>query len=173
MATLEELRGNLPKFTTTGALARSAAWGRTYVRETLFGHSGEGIQVVTTRGEIPMGHPLYVEGLNVKHEYRVHTVNGFTKIQKKARLDTENPNMDVRNLAGGWTFINEFTLGDRGRSELHDLSVKAIECLGLDFGAVDIVKTEENEWKVLEVNTAPGVTAESNIEWYSKALLSI
>ena len=166
-----ELANSIPGFTVdTGD---EAHWPVTYCRDTLFGHSGEGI-TVRHRGSATRtpSCPLYVEGLNVKHEYRVHVVNGFTKIQKKARLSTENPNMEVRNLEGGWTFINEFTLGDRGRSEMHDLSLKVIECLGLDFGAVDIVRTEERKWKVLEVNTAPGITADSNIEWYSKALLS-
>lgn len=163
-----ELVNHIPAFNT---MASQAIWNVVYCRADLYGHSGAGITVVRDGGSLP-NTPLYVEGLNVKHEYRVHTVNGFTKIQKKARLGTENPNMDVRNLDGGWTFINEFTLADRGRSELHALSLKTLACLGLDFGAVDIVRTEENTWKILEVNTAPGVTAESNIEWYTKALIA-
>ena len=167
-----ELENYLPEYTTEAARAADYGWQVTYVRETLYGHSGDGIRVINAGDTIPSGLPLYVEGLNVRNEYRVHTVNGFTKIQKKARLETENPNMEVRNLEGGWTFINEFTLGDQGRSELHDISIKTIECLGLDFGAVDIVRTDEGNWKILEVNTAPGVTADSNIEWYTKALLN-
>lgn len=163
------LKEAIPEFTVDRG---EATWPVVYARKDLYGHSGEGIVVVRDGGTLPPA-PLYVEGLNIKHEYRVHCVNGFTKIQKKARLGTENPNMEVRNLDGGWTFINEFTLGDRGRSELHDLANKTINCLGLDFGAVDIIRTEENTWKVLEVNTAPGVTADSNIEWYAKALLTI
>ncbi len=160
-----------PECTTSAESARDHAWSKTYARETLYGHSGEGITVVNRGDRLP-NVPLYVEGLNIRNEYRVHTVNGFTKIQKKARLGDENCDMLVRNNAGGWTFINEFTLGARGKGQLHDLSVKVLECLGLDFGAVDVIRTEEGQWKVLEVNTAPGVTAESNIEWYTKALLN-
>ena len=167
------LKDFIPEFKITAGDALAASWDKTYVRETLYGHSGEGIQVIQNNSGIPSGHPLYVEGLNIKHEYRVHVVNGFTKVQKKAKLETPTPNMDVRNLEGGWTFINEFTLGDRGREELHELSTKVITCLGLDFGAVDLIRTQANTWKVLEVNTAPGVSSESNIAWYTKALLSI
>lgn len=161
----------IPQFTADKNEAVEANWDKTYVRSTLYGHSGEGISVINY-GDVLPNAPLYVEGLAIRHEYRVHTVNGYTKIQKKAALDTENPNQEVRNLAGGWTFINEFTLGERGRRELHTLAVDVLRVLGLDFGAVDVVRTMDGEWKVLEVNTAPGVTADSNIEWYTKALLA-
>jgi len=169
----EELAKYLPMYVTTRFDAETVLpEGKpVYVRTDLYGHSGEGIVIIPADEAVDINAPLYVEGLNVRHEYRVHCVNGFTKIQKKARLDTPNPNMEIRNLAGGWTFINEFTLGDTGRSELHDISNKILKQLGLDFGAVDIVRTQEGEWKLLEVNTAPGISSPSNVEWYAKALL--
>ncbi len=172
LVTDEELKSFVPPFTTDVSVARTD-YASVYCRETLYGHSGEGITVVrpNTGDELPAC-PLYVRGFDVRHEYRVHAVNGFTKIQKKAQLGTSRPNMEVRNMEGGWTFINEFTLSDSSRTKLHDLSVKTLECLGLDFGAVDIIRTVNGNWKILEVNTAPGVTAASNIEWYSKALVN-
>jgi hypothetical protein len=165
-----ELREWLPNYATSASSAANANWEVTYCRETLYGHSGDGIRVIN-RGDALPEVPLYVEGLAVRHEYRVHAVNGYTKLQKKASLENENPNLEVRNISGGWTFINDFTLGDGSRATLHRIANKVLEQLGLDFGAVDVVRTEEGEWKVLEVNTAPGVTSPSNIEWYTKALL--
>ncbi len=170
LAADEELRRHIPEFTVSRDEAANKDWERVYCRETVYGHSGDGITVINRGDELPRC-PLYVEGLNIRHEYRVHVVNGYIKIQKKARLDAESPNMDVRNLEGGWTYINEFTLGSSGRQTLTHLGSKTLDVIGLDFGAVDIVKTEDGEWIILEVNTAPGVTSPSNIEFYAKALI--
>ena len=168
------LKDFIPRFTESMSEAANDfnASNSIYARQNLYGHSGEGIVVVAPNAELEVVAPLYVEGVTIKHEYRVHTANGFTKIQKKAQLGDTAANSEIRNNVNGWTFINEFTLGQRGRTELNDLSNKVLNCLNLDFGAVDLIRTMDNKWIVLEVNTAPGVTAESNIEWYSKALLA-
>lgn len=42
-----------------------------------------------------------------------------------------------------------------------ELGLRAIEALGLDFGAVDIIQTPAGQFYVLEVNTAPGVCGET------------
>lgn len=39
---------------------------------------------------------------------------------------------------------------------LRDIAAKAVDCLGLDFGAVDILRGVDDKLYVLEVNTAPG-----------------
>ena len=39
---------------------------------------------------------------------------------------------------------------------IRDIAAKAVEVLGLDFGAVDILKGVDNAYYLLEVNTAPG-----------------
>jgi len=165
------LRANIPEFTQT---ATEATWDVVYCRETLHGHSGEGIVVaiVASRDELPAV-PLYVQGLNIRHEYRVHVVGNRTKIQRKARAGNEVSSMTIRNNANGWTFVNNFSLGERGRGELATLAKQCLEVLGLDFGAVDIIRTEGGEWKILEVNTAPGVESPTNIEWYADALTHI
>lgn len=41
-----------------------------------------------------------------------------------------------------------------------DLASRAVDALGLDFGAVDILLGKDNRYYVLEVNTAPGVEGE-------------
>jgi hypothetical protein len=44
---------------------------------------------------------------------------------------------------------------------LRDIASKAVDCLGLDFGAVDILKGVDNALYTLEVNSAPGVEGEN------------
>jgi glutathione synthase/RimK-type ligase-like ATP-grasp enzyme len=39
---------------------------------------------------------------------------------------------------------------------IREIAAKAVECLGLDFGAVDILKGVDGHYYVLEINTAPG-----------------
>jgi hypothetical protein len=59
-----------------------------------------------------------------------------------------------RNEKNGFVFkFNETLARDNG---LKNLAIKAVAALDLDFGAVDIIKGEDNELYVLEVNTAPG-----------------
>lgn len=41
--------------------------------------------------------------------------------------------------------------------EAVDMAVKAVDVLGLDFGAVDILKGRDGGYYVLECNTAPGI----------------
>ena len=46
------------------------------------------------------------------------------------------------------------------------IAVNAVKALGLDFGAVDIIYNEkENQYYVLEVNTAPGLEGTTLIKY--------
>jgi D-alanine-D-alanine ligase-like ATP-grasp enzyme len=38
-----------------------------------------------------------------------------------------------------------------------------VYALGLDFGAVDILRDDEGKWYVLEINTAPGIADQSAV----------
>jgi len=49
------------------------------------------------------------------------------------------------------------------------VALAAVSALGLDFGAVDIIYNEhENQYYVLEVNTAPGLEG-TTVEKYAEA----
>lgn len=159
----------------TEHLREALAEGGTFVARTrLTGHSGQGIFIFDTDDEeVPVA-PLYVQYIKKKQEYRIHVFMGeVIDIQRKARkLDVpdEEVNWQVRNLEGGFIYAREgVELGEEPRLQ----ALAAVESLGLDFGAVDVIWNErEDEYYVLEVNTAPGLTG-TTIEKYVEAFRGI
>lgn len=61
----------------------------------------------------------------------------------------------------GWTYKNGFSFDLVGSDSVPrgavDIALAAVKALGLDFGAVDIIEGQDDGFRVLEVNTAPGV----------------
>jgi len=164
-----------------------ARGGAVYVRHTLTGHSGEGIEIIKnpTFGSIqrllnelnelrfydiatllssrvnerglPLA-PLYTKGINNGGEYRVHVFNGeIIDYRKKSRqYDNEatTDQREIRTLENGWVYR---TSNLRRLERVENLALSAIDALGLDFGAVDIIMDENRSVHVLEVNTAVGM----------------
>lgn len=138
-------------------------------RTVLAGHSGEGIVIAENREQLVPA-PLYVKYIKKQDEYRVHVgkQNGvdFTIIdvqQKKRRHEHENPNWKVRNLANGFIYARE---GVEPPPCVLDVARRALACVDLDFGAVDVIyNARENRAYVLEINTAPGITG-TTVERY-------
>jgi glutathione synthase/RimK-type ligase-like ATP-grasp enzyme len=113
---------------------------------------------------------LYVEYIKKKEEYRVHVAFGhIIDVQRKGRnrdVPDEDVNWQVRNHGNGFIYM-------RGGVDIPDccrsLALAAVESLGLDFGAVDVIWNEhEDRWYVLEVNTAPGLSG-TTLEKYADA----
>ena len=129
----------------------------------------------TEQVEVPEA-PLYTKGIDNKGEYRVHVFNGEVILyQKKSRkrdedgeVETaEGEDADVRNLESNWIYRT----GSLNKLErIEDLAIKAIEALGLDFGAVDIIMNQEGEVFVLEINSAPGLGNTDSVEAYTEAI---
>lgn len=131
--------------------------------------------------DIPMvpDAPLYTLGVNNQGEYRVHVLNGEVILyQKKSRRVDENGEVitaageeaDIRNLASNWVYRT----GNLNRLErIEQLAIDAIEALGLDFGAVDIIRNPDGQVFVLEVNTAPGLGNEDSLQAYVDAFNSL
>ena len=150
-------------------------------RTKLRGHSGDGIVVANTPEEL-VDAPLYTKYIKKKDEYRVHVVRDKHVpglglggplaffVQRKARkLDVENPNWQVRNLEGGFVFV-EVQVEDVPQDVIHQAE-RALEALDLDFGGVDVIFNDrEQRAYVLEVNTACGLEPRT-AEHYSRALL--
>lgn len=143
-------------------------------RHKLNGHSGEGLVVILgKKGEEFFNFddaPLYVKYIPKKEEYRVHVFQGgIISIQRKARkLDVpdEKVNWKVRNLNGGFIYA---TYGVDVPDDCKQLAINAIDALGLDFGAVDIIYNQkQNKYYCLEVNTAPGLVGKT-LEAYTEA----
>lgn len=193
------LKENLPRsqvLPTTTLQRRAESWLRDGVdvveRHILRGHSGDGIRIVSNRhNELPSNlieAPLYSKYLNKRREFRVHVIkinnNNYTFHiqQKKRRIETNNPNWRVRNLENGFIYASEEVDENVDRHALFDLAKKAIT--GLDFGAVDILETNDSlynnqlgynggELIVLEVNTAPGISATSVKHFYGEGMVNL
>lgn len=149
-----------PEYTTDKDEALS--WldaGRTVVSRTLLRASGGRGITLSRQGDALPDAPLYVRYIKKSHEYRVHVFNTSvidTQIKLKRReVPNDEVNYQIRNYHNGFIF---------GRADVQpcstrdDLSVRAVNALGLDFGAVDLIyNTRRDKWYVLEVNTAPGL----------------
>ncbi len=160
---------------------------RAYARTVLNGSSGEGIRLIMNREdpqanetaniEYPVdwvgnsafdhtGTQLFTMGImGRRNEWRVHVVNGtpiLTQLKLRRGLD-ERPvgyTSLVRNLETGWIYSINFEQEQYpAMGAVQSLAIAAVEALGLDFGAVDVISRGEEVF-VLEVNTAPGLADE-------------
>ena len=145
------------------------AGNKVFCRTKLSGHSGEGIVVAETVNEL-VDAPLYTKWVRIGQEYRVHVFRGeVLDVQRKARkhdVPDEDVNWKVRNLAGGFIFARADV---NPPEDVLKQAVDAVEALGLDFGAVDIITGKrDNIAYVLEVNTACGLMG-TTLEKYIEA----
>lgn len=138
------------------------------VREKLSGHSGEGIVILNSVEDYEaynhVRSKLYVQYIPKKYEYRIHIIGEQVVLsQRKAKrsdLPNDHVNWKVRNHANGFVFVKneDKPIPDDVYTQAH----AAIQAVGLDFGAVDIVWNEyKQEATVLEINSAPGLEGTS------------
>lgn len=163
------------------------------VRHILNGHAGKGIEFLDGgNGDIDPADfphaPLYVSYIPKKSEYRVHVVDGnvidVTRKTLKEGADNVNVNWKIRNLDNGFIFSRynkNFPDGQGHPKEemyvcpnsVKTVAKMAVEALGLDFGAVDVIWNEKyKKAYVLEVNTAPGI-ADTATERYAHYLRQV
>lgn len=127
-----------------------------YGRHSISSYGGNGIVIYS--GDSALGEcPLYTKGIKIRREYRVHVFKGqvIDHVQKRRRHDNMEVSEYIRNHTHGWVFVHQ----DFNRlEEVEREAIAAVEALGLDFGAVDVI-TEKHTGKVyvLEVNTAVGL----------------
>lgn len=150
-------------------------------RQILSGHSGEGIVPLMGGTEYgPEGRewpdaPLYTKYIKKEKEYRVHVIFGpnggvYTDTQQKRRrtdVAPEDTNYQIRNHHNGWVYCRNNITND---PRLVDLAVLVGRTMQLDFCAVDIIwNRHEDQYYVLEVNTAPGLEGQT-LEFYTNNL---
>lgn len=182
--TLRQLTdANVPTlgFHTTRAAAEEAhANGITlYARTQVAAREGRGIVVVGPEDQM-VDAPLYTEYFKNGREYRVHVFDGkIIDYVKKSKMSEERAaemgvreadrDSMVRNLKKGWSFVRQGV--DLPQSCI-DVSIAAVEALGLDFGAVDLAYSVRNDDpRVLEINTAPGMKKGTTTHYnYVKAI---
>jgi hypothetical protein len=141
-----------------------------YARHLTRASGGRGITVVQPGSPIPYA-PLYTVGIPCKREYRVHVFNGamIDLVAKCKRNGDSDVGDYIHNHSLGYIFTrNSVRIPDDVRANLSALAISAVTALGLDFGAVDIIRSTEGQLYVLEVNTAPGIEG-TTLEAYVNA----
>lgn len=145
---------------------------KVYCRTRISSHSGRGIVIANNPEEL-VDAQLYTANFVNDTEFRVHVFKGrVTDITQKKSMSSERRERmgivrtdrreEVRNLKSGWSFVrSEMNLYDNdgdARNEIYDISLEAMEALGLDFGAIDLLmNSETGECRVVEANTACGM----------------
>lgn len=145
-------------------------------RTNLTGSGGDGI-VVVRDGEAPPQAPLYVAYVRKTAEYRIHVFRGRVICVQQKRLENDAEQTAdqklLRNRANGWVFaVNDVQFStEEQRNECNTAAINAVSCLGLDFGAVDlVVGKRDGRPYVLEVNTAPGIESPTVLNAYREAV---
>ena len=159
---------DMPQYTISKDIAKHLAdIGDTiYCRTTTMGHSGRGIVIARNSSEV-VNAPLYTVATKHKHEYRVHVFKDkvIDVQQKRKRIGAIGNG--VRNHANGWIYARAEIAPSE---ELLSSARRAVNLLGLDFGAVDIGhRLIDNKLFVFEINTAPGITG-TTLDNYAKAI---
>lgn len=121
---------------------------------------------------VPEDYSHLVEYIPTIAEYRVHVAFGKTiKTSQKYLNEPTNEFVPwIRNRRTGYVYRKPDNTVN-GMAGIRATAVAAIEALGLDFGAVDIIVSESRVPYVLEVNTAPGLIP-SGLRKYGEALAS-
>ena len=165
LAELDNASVSIPLYTTNINVAKD--WideGRIAVcRKTLTGHSGQGIIIARSKEEL-VDAPLYTQHARHSREFRIHIFNGMVidATEKKRRSGGDADTL-VRNHHTGWVYTRE---GLVVPPIVLEQSTKAVQALGLDFGAVDVGYRERDEKAfVFEVNCAPGITGQTLIAY--------
>ena len=168
------------EFTTNREEAESWLTDNTVIaRTTLTGYGGSGIVIATNPDEL-VDAPLYTKYFNGRYEFRVHVggniadANSYSTllVQRKGlpAEATSASNGIIRNLENGYTFV----ITNPIPAEITEVMVDRMKAvcqlsvhrLGLDFGAVDVRMKRNGEFRILEVNSAPGISG-TTLEVYT------
>ena len=161
---LAQAEVRIPEFTTT-APDSDGVW----LARKRRGFGGRDIQVY--EGAAIPGTEFYSRYVPNDREYRVHVVGDkIVRVQRKyLERPAQRRSEYIKNHQNGYVFK---TPSKRLNKDRLDAAVKAVQALGLDFGAVDLVVGHDNLCYVLEVNTAPAC-APKTLQAYAVALADL
>jgi glutathione synthase/RimK-type ligase-like ATP-grasp enzyme len=104
-------------------------------------------------------------------EFRLHVWGDqVIKISEKVLTEPErNKDPWIRNFDEGYTFMSPKT---KLSGQAKGMAVDAVACLGLNFGAVDMILGDDGLAYVLEVNSAPGLI-DSSVDCYVNKMVEV
>ena len=164
LKTFKALAGHVPIPDFTEERQEALQWlgeGFTVVSRTILnGHSGQGVFIKAPEDQgVLQEAPLYVKYIKKTQEYRLHVFRDKVFfVQRKARnkdVPDDKVNWKVRNHGNGFIYAHKDV---DVPEEAKQAGITAVWALGLDFGAVDMIYSkQEDKFYVLEVNTACGL----------------
>jgi hypothetical protein len=164
---------NIPDWTTDPEVAKDwyTEGHDVVIRNTLQGHSGEGIDLIRynlndNANDVIYDAPLYTKYMKKRDEFRIHVMGGVPiLVQRKGIRTSESPSTyQIRNTANGFIYLISDVEPD---SSVISQAINAVNVLGLDFGAVDVIWNEHKKLAtVLEINTACGLKGDTTITRY-------
>lgn len=104
---------------------------------------------------------FYTTVIPKKREFRVWAFRGkpigtYEKtLEYPAKYGRKGRSREIWNWRNGFAY--GFVHQDNAPKELKSLGCRAVDAVGLDFGAVDIIEGRDDRYYVLEINSAPGV----------------
>jgi hypothetical protein len=107
----------------------------------------------------PPAPDYFTKKVQIVEEYRLHMFKGRSiragvKKLRDGFTVGRNASEWIRSYDGGWRIVYD---GFESKKAMREIAAKAVEALGLDFGAVDVGKLADGTYIVLEVNRAPGL----------------
>lgn len=102
----------------------------------------------------------FLKYIPTEREFRVHVFAGeIIKINRKVFVKKEVSYVPFnRSEENGYFFSTDLSAEtNQTLNNISEVAIKAVAALDLHFGAVDLVKSEDGNIYVLEVNTAPGI----------------
>lgn len=147
-----------PEWTTNPLIAFS--WGgKVCARSELEGKDGEGLAIIEGVDQFSkhIQTKLFTKFEKAHAEYRVNTTTEkCVGVQRKVRMDGAPATGDIKTGSQGYGFhlcsMDEIPYGIR------PIAKDALKALGLNYGGVDLIITDDGRILVLEVNTAPQLT---------------
>lgn len=137
--------------------------GSKIVGRTTYHSKGRGFYMCATVASIDrakrLGATHFLTYIDDALEFRVHIIKGKS-IKVSQKVFPEGLEANRRNHRFGATF--EYPHDFSHKKTLRRIAKEAVEALELDFGAVDLLYTEEGGFYVLEVNTAACLTDETS-----------